>query len=195
MRTGGRRERVAERVRQEVAAILRFDLADPRVGRATVTRVSMTGDLALARVYVSVLGEPAQQQETLTALRRAGGRVRSLLGSRLRLRGTPEVRFVFDPSVEFGIRLEEILEAERARSPQDETEDEAAAVEPGESPAGEPVETAPGETAPGESPAAEAPEAAPGEAETPPPGAGAGSTGTGRAGGGNDPKSGPEGSA
>lgn len=166
MRTGGRRERVAERVRQEVAAILRFDLADPRVGRATVTRVAMTGDLALARVYVSVLGEPAQQQETLTALRRAGGRVRSLLGSRLRLRGTPEVRFVFDPSVEFGIRLEEILEAERARSP----EDEAAAVAPGESPSGEAVEALPAESPAPE--AAEAPpgepEASPGEAEAPP---------------------------
>lgn len=123
MAAGGRRERVAERVRQEVAAIVRFDLADPRVGRATVTRVSMTGDLALARVYVSVLGEPAQQQETLTALRRASGRVRSLLGGRLRLRATPEVRFVFDPSVEFGIRLEEILEAERARSPAEEPEE------------------------------------------------------------------------
>lgn len=132
MAAGGRRERVAERVRQEVAAIVRFDLADPRVGRATVTRVSMTGDLALARVYVSVLGEPAQQQETLTALRRASGRVRSLLGGRLRLRATPEVRFVFDPSVEFGIRLEEILEAERARSPVEEPEDPPPEDEDGE---------------------------------------------------------------
>lgn len=172
MRTGGRRERVAERVRQEVAAILRFDLADPRVGRATVTRVEMTGDLALARVYVSVLGEPAQQQETLTALRRAGGRVRSLLGSRLRLRATPEVRFVFDPSVEFGIRLEEILEAERARSP----EDESAAAEPGESPTGEAVEALAAESpAPEEADAAPGnAEAAPGEAETAAPAAGTG---------------------
>ena len=116
-RDDGRRERVAERVRQEVAGILRFDLADPRVARATVTRVEMSRDLGLARVYVSVLGGEKQQKETLTTLRRAGGRVRSLLGGRVRLRATPEVRFVFDPSVEFGIRLEEILEAERARSP------------------------------------------------------------------------------
>lgn len=116
-RDAGRRERVAERVRQEVAGILRFDLADPRVARATVTRVEMSRDLGLARVYVSVLGDGKQQAETLSTLRRAGGRVRSLLGGRVRLRATPEVRFVFDPSVEFGIRLEEILEAERARSP------------------------------------------------------------------------------
>lgn len=119
-RDAGRRERVAERVRQEVAGILRFDLADPRVARATVTRVEMSRDLGLARVYVSVLGDEKQQAETLSTLRRAGGRVRSLLGGRVRLRATPEVRFVFDPSVEFGIRLEEILEAERARSPAEE---------------------------------------------------------------------------
>lgn len=168
MRTGSRRERVAERVRQEVAGIVRFDLADPRVGRATVTRVEMTGDLALARVYVSVLGEPAQQQETLTALRRAGGRVRSLLGSRLRLRATPEVRFVFDPSVEFGIRLEEILEAERARSPAGESPAGEAGPAPptGESPAGEGREAEPGEAESGE-----------GEAPPAPSGAGAGTEG------------------
>ncbi len=115
MRTAGRRERVAEAIRKEAAGILHFDLADPRVHRATVTRVALTGDLTLARVYVSVLGSEAAQQETLEVLGRARGRVRKLLGSRMRLRITPEVRFVFDPSVEFSIRLEQILERERSR--------------------------------------------------------------------------------
>jgi ribosome-binding factor A len=114
MRTGGRRERVAETIRREVAGILRFALSDPRVGRATVTRVELTGDLALARVYVSVYGSGAEQKETLAVLGRARGRVRTLLGSRIRLRATPEIRFVFDPSVEFSIRLEQILDQERA---------------------------------------------------------------------------------
>lgn len=117
MRTGGRRERVGEAIRREVAGILRFELADPRVGRATVTRVELTGDLALARVYVSVYGSDADQKETLAVLGRARGRVRTLLGSRIRLRATPEIRFVFDPSVEFSIRLEQILDRERAARP------------------------------------------------------------------------------
>lgn len=146
-RDAGRRERVAERVRQEVAGILRFDLADPRVARATVTRVEMSRDLGLARVYVSVLGDEKQQKETLTTLRRAGGRVRSLLGGRVRLRATPEVRFVFDPSVEFGIRLEEILEAERARSPAEEPDSGEpsgeAAPEPPDGASGAPGPAAP----------------------------------------------------
>ncbi len=117
MRTGGRRERVAEAIRREVAGILRFELADPRVRRATVTRVALTGDLTAARVYVSVYGSDADQKETLAVLDRARGRVRTLLGSRVRLRATPEIRFVFDPSVEFSIRLEQILDRERATRP------------------------------------------------------------------------------
>jgi len=117
MRTGGRRERVAEAIRREVAGILRFELADPRVGRATVTRVELTGDLTLARVYVSVYGSDAEQKETLGVLGRARGRVRTLLGSRVRLRATPEIRFVFDPSVEFSIRLQQILDREHAARP------------------------------------------------------------------------------
>ncbi len=130
MRTGGRRERVAEAIRREVAGILRFELSDPRVGRATVTRVVMTGDLAVARVYVSVYGSDTDREETLAVLGRAKGRVRTLLGSRIRLRATPEIRFVFDPSVEFSIRLEKLLDEDRANRPPesgsgsgDETED------------------------------------------------------------------------
>lgn len=134
MRTSGRRERVAEAIRREVAGILRFELADPRVGRATVTRAVLTGDLALARVYVSIYGTDAERQETLAVLERARGRVRTLLGSRIRLRATPEVRFVFDPSVEFSIRLEQILDAERAARPEAPAsgadDDDAKAPEP-----------------------------------------------------------------
>ena len=138
MRTGGRRERVAEAIRREVAGILRFELADPRVGRATVTRVELTGDLTLARVYVSVYGSDADQKETLAVLGRARGRVRTLLGSRIRLRATPEIRFVFDPSVEFSIRLEQILDRERATRPRtagdeaSEGGDRGPPVQPGE---------------------------------------------------------------
>ena len=116
MRGSERRRRVAEMIRKEVGDILRFEFGDPRVGRATVTRAEVSGDLAIARVYVSVLGDPAEQDETLEVLSRARGRVRSLLGRRVRLRQTPEVRFVFDSTVEFSIRLEKLLERERRAS-------------------------------------------------------------------------------
>ncbi len=125
MRGSERRLRVAEAIRKEVAGILRFQFRDPRVARATVTRAEVTGDMSLARVHVSVLGSESEQQETLEVLGRARGRVRTLLGRRVRLRQTPEVRFVFDPSVEFSVRLEEILERERERSPEEDGEDPA----------------------------------------------------------------------
>ncbi len=123
MRGGERRHRVAETIRKVVGDILRFEFGDPRVRRATVTRAEVTGDLSLARIYVSVLGTPSEQKETLEVLARARGRVRSLLGRRVRLRQTPEVRFVFDSSVEFSIRLEELLEKERRRAPKPEDPD------------------------------------------------------------------------
>ena len=105
-----RPERVAEQVRMEIAAILQRDLKDPRVGLATCTRVQITRDLKLARIYVSVLGTPEEQKRAMAALEGASGFVRRLLGQRLTLRASPEVRFLFDPSVEYGIKLERIIQ-------------------------------------------------------------------------------------
>ncbi len=119
----GRSDRVGEQLRREIADILGSGFADPRIGRATVTRVEMARDLSVARVRVSVLGTSRERDETLAALKRAEGRARSMLGARIRLRVTPEVRFIFDPSVEFSIRLEKILDEEKARRPVSEEGD------------------------------------------------------------------------
>ena len=108
-----RPERVAEQVRIETAGILQRDLKDPRVGLATCTRVHVSGDLKVAKVYISVMGTAEEQKRTMAALEGASGFVRRLLGQRLRLRVSPEVRFLFDPSVEYGIRLERLIEESR----------------------------------------------------------------------------------
>ena len=106
-----RPERVGERIRVEVADILQRELKDPRIGGlVTCTRVQVSGDLGVAKVYVSVLADPEEQKATLKVLANAAGFVRRLLGRRLGLRVSPEVRFIFDPSVEFGIRLEQLIE-------------------------------------------------------------------------------------
>ena len=125
MRTGGRvrPERVAEQIRIEIASIIQRDLEDPRIGLATCTRVQVSRDLRVARVYVSVLADPDEQKETLEALGSASGYVRRLLSQRLGLRVSPEVRFIFDPSVEFGIQLDEMIEASKPySSPEDDQE-------------------------------------------------------------------------
>jgi ribosome-binding factor A len=101
----------------DAAEILQNELKDPRLPLVTCTRVAVTSDLKSAKLYVSVLGDEAQKKRAMKVLEGATGYVRHLLAQRLGLRTAPEIRFVFDPSIEYGIRLEELLQAEKERSP------------------------------------------------------------------------------
>jgi len=112
-----RPERVAEQLRMDVADILQNDLKDPRLGMVTCTRVDLTNDLRHAKVYVSVLGEDKDKDDSMRALESATGYVRRKLTRRLGLRVSPEIVFVFDPSVEYSIRLEGLIEETKRRSP------------------------------------------------------------------------------
>jgi ribosome-binding factor A len=104
-----RPERLAEQLRKDVADILQNHLEDPRLPLITCTRVTVTPDLKHAKLYVSVLGDEHVRERAMTALEGATGYVRRLLARRLALRSAPEIRFVYDPSVEYGIRLEELI--------------------------------------------------------------------------------------
>jgi ribosome-binding factor A len=102
-------ERVAEQIREEISQILATEVADPGVGLVTVTRVKVTADLSLARIYWTIMGDTAQRKETAKALKRATPFVRRLLSQRLTLRRSPEVQFLFDQSVAAQDRVEQIL--------------------------------------------------------------------------------------
>jgi ribosome-binding factor A len=117
-----RPERVAEQLRMDVADILQNDLKDPRLGMVTCTRVDLTNDLRHAKVYVSVLGD--DKDDSMRALKSASGYVRRKLAGRLGLRVAPEIVFVFDPSVEYSIRLEGLIEETKRRSPEPESSDD-----------------------------------------------------------------------
>lgn len=119
--------RVAEQLRMDVADILQNDLKDPRLGLVTCTRVDLTNDLRHAKLYVSVLGEEKEKDRSMQALESATGYVRRQLSRRLGLRVSPEIVFVFDPSVEYSIRLEGLIEETKRRSPSTDDEDEGAA--------------------------------------------------------------------
>jgi ribosome-binding factor A len=101
--------RVGEQIKKELSVILQSELKDPRIGFITVTGVEVTNDLSQAKVYLSVLGNDEQKEETLKALAKANGFLRSELGRRVRLRHTPELVFKFDTSIEYGSRIEEML--------------------------------------------------------------------------------------
>jgi ribosome-binding factor A len=102
--------RLAEQIREEVGEILAREVRDPGVGFLTLTRVRVTDDLQLARVYYTTLGDPVERKKTARALERALPFIRRSLGQRLRLRRVPEVAFSFDESVGHQARVEELLQ-------------------------------------------------------------------------------------
>jgi ribosome-binding factor A len=75
----------------------------------TVTDVEVTGDLQQAKVFISVLGDEEQRENTLKGLAKAKGFIRTEIGQRIRLRKTPEITFEFDESVDYGNRIENLL--------------------------------------------------------------------------------------
>lgn len=101
--------RVGEQIKKEISSVIQTELKDPRIGFITVTGVDVTSDLSLARVYLSILGSEEQKEETLKAIGRASGFLRSELGRRVRLRHTPEIEFRFDSSIEYGSHIEALL--------------------------------------------------------------------------------------
>ena len=117
-----RPDRVGEEIRHEIGRLLSRDVHDPAIGFVTVTRVKVSPDLQLARVFYTQLGDERARQETQRALERATPFLRRHIGTRLRLRRVPELRFQFDQSVEHQDRIEKILLdlAEERRAREDE---------------------------------------------------------------------------
>ncbi len=104
-----RANRVGEQMKKELTDIIGRKLKDPRIGFVTVTDVRVTGDLQQATVYVSVLGNEEQKENTLIGLAKAKGFIRSEIGKRIRLRITPEITFEWDSSVDYGNRIENLI--------------------------------------------------------------------------------------
>lgn len=104
-----RPNRVGEQMKKELTEIIGRKIKDPRIGFVTVTDVQVTGDLQQAKVYISVLGDDEQKENTLKGLAKAKGFIRSEIGHRIRLRKTPEIIFEFDESIDYGNRIETLL--------------------------------------------------------------------------------------
>src|SRR5438477_12697661 len=99
MGQGSRPERVADQIRGELAALLAREVHDPGIGFVTLTRVQVSPDLQLARVYYTVLGDDTSRKNSTRALERATPFLRRQIGSRLRLKRVPELAFVYDESI------------------------------------------------------------------------------------------------
>ncbi|HWS03647.1 MAG TPA: 30S ribosome-binding factor RbfA [Gammaproteobacteria bacterium] len=106
-----RTRRIGEQMQRELAALIRDSVKDPRVGMVTVSAVEVTRDLAHAKVFVTVLGDETARRDTMTALASAAGFLRHELGQRMLTRTVPQLRFVYDESIEHGTRLSALIDA------------------------------------------------------------------------------------
>jgi ribosome-binding factor A len=107
-----RMRRVNEAVREVVSARIAGGLRDPRIGFVTVTSVDTSPDLRQARVYVSVLGSPEEREATMAGLESAHGLLQQSVARELRMKNTPTLQFVFDESIDRGMRITELLDDE-----------------------------------------------------------------------------------
>ena len=106
----GRPQKLGDLMQRELSDLLRQELRDPRVGMITLTSVDVSPDMSHAKVFFTVL-EKEKLAETLEGLRRASGFLRSQLAKRIQMYTTPELRFLYDESVERGDHLSRLIDS------------------------------------------------------------------------------------
>jgi len=107
-----RQERMAVEIKRSLSSIIQYEMKDPRIDFSTVsiTRVDIPADISHARINISVLGDEARQEETMKALQKAKGHIRTELARQLQIRHAPDLDFRLDKSIEHGIRMSTLLE-------------------------------------------------------------------------------------
>ena len=105
-----RTERLSDLIRDEVSRLLLREIKDPRIGFVTITGASVSPDLRHARVFVSVLGSPAEREDTLAGLRSAHGFLQRRVAGELRLKHTPTLTFEHDDTLDRAMRISELID-------------------------------------------------------------------------------------
>ena len=117
-------DRISEEVRHEVDRIIREELHDPRIGGTfSITRAEVTRDLRYAKIYVSVL-EDDRRDDLMKALKSASGFVRRSLGRNMLIRYAPELQFVSDQNIAYGVHIAKMLADANVQPADEEDEDE-----------------------------------------------------------------------
>lgn len=107
MTMSNRHERVAEEIKKVVSETLRTKVSDPDIGMITVTDVELTKEMEIATIYFTSLND--NREEVEAALNRAKGMVRSEVAKEIRIRKAPELQFKYDTSIEYGHKIENLL--------------------------------------------------------------------------------------
>ena len=106
----GRPQRLGDLIQREVAELIRLEVRDPRVGMITITSVDVSPDITHAKIFFTLL-EKEKLPETLEGLSRSAGFLRAQLAKRIKMYTTPELRFVYDESVERGDHLSRLIDS------------------------------------------------------------------------------------
>ena len=103
--------RINGEVLKELSNIIRSEIKDPRINPMTsVVAVEVAPDLKTCKAYISVLGDEKSQKDTITGLKSAEGYIRRQLARTVNLRNTPEIRFILDQSIEYGINMSKLID-------------------------------------------------------------------------------------
>jgi ribosome-binding factor A len=111
-----RSDRVADVLQKEICQLLLKEVKDPHLGFITITGVEVTRDLKLAKIFYTLLGSPDQAEESSRALRRITPFIKKQLGRKLHLRSIPDLSFRYDHSLEYGTKIDTILDSLRESS-------------------------------------------------------------------------------
>lgn len=103
--------RVGEQLHRELAQLIQDEVRDPRVGSVTIVDVAVSRDLAHAKVYFTVIGDDEALHASETALNRAAKFLRGELGRRIKMRGVPELRFIYDDTQQKAARVDALIDA------------------------------------------------------------------------------------
>jgi ribosome-binding factor A len=120
---GKRSDRIADLIQKEISQMLMKGLKDPRIGFVTITKVAVSEDCRMAKIYFSVAGSAEERERSTEGLNSAKGYVRKELGRRIRMKYTPEITFQFDPSIEYAIHIGEVID--QIRKEREGREDES----------------------------------------------------------------------
>jgi len=114
-----RSDRISEQIRRELADLLQFEVKDPRVSMVTITEVEVSGDIAHAKIYFSapVQDNPQALAELQKGLDKSAGFLRSQLGKRMMVRTVPQLHFIYDTSIDHGMKISRLID--EALAPQD----------------------------------------------------------------------------
>ncbi|MFA5259725.1 MAG: 30S ribosome-binding factor RbfA [Candidatus Omnitrophota bacterium] len=128
----GRMEKVNELVKRQIGVLLQKEMHDPRLQFVTITEVHVSPDLHYAQIKFSVLGSQCNTDDAVRSLNHAAGYLRRRIGQNLTLRYTPELEFIYDPSIEYSARVEQTLQdikklPKHAATDDTETQDQGAA--------------------------------------------------------------------